>query len=74
MPSTETLVHSLVLDYKYDNIEYNTTQDDQRDHEDQDCTPQNEKINRQELKRERDRGHLVSKMGDTGIGRENSGN
>ena len=46
MPSTETLVHSLVLDYKYDNIEYNTTQDDQRDHEDQDCTPQNEKINR----------------------------
>ena len=45
MPSIETLVHSLVLNYKYDNIEYNTTQDDQIDHEDLDCTPQNEKIN-----------------------------
>ena len=45
MSSIETLVHSLVLDYKYDNIEYNTTQDDQRDHEDLDCTPHNKKIN-----------------------------
>ena len=26
MSSIEALVHSLVLDYKYDNIEYNTTQ------------------------------------------------
>ena len=44
MPSIETLVHNLVLDYKYDHIEYNTTQDDLRDHEDQDYIPHNEKI------------------------------
>ena len=42
MPSIETLVHSLVLDYKYDNIEYNTTQDDQRDHEHLDNISHNE--------------------------------
>ena len=30
MSSIDTLVHSLVLDYKYDNIEYNTTQNNER--------------------------------------------
>ena len=71
MSSIETLVHSLVLDYKYDNIEYNTTQDDQRDHEDLDCTPHNKKINHQELQKERERnkGHLISNTGYNGIGR-----
>ena len=69
IPSIETLVHSFVLDYKYDHIEYNTTQDDRKDHEDLDCTPHNEKTNHKELQRERDRDHLVSNTGNTGIGR-----